>query len=127
MDNTVIITSKKSLLEYLSGLPDECVVIQPAWSFWGSIRAATKKHPNLSMDVRMFLPEDAFQTPDDIRGLKHLGFVPILFAKPDIAKEYLTSHALELRDKSLAQQTLPNSATDKHGEHGNIKRRVKYG
>lgn len=93
----IIITTKKEFLKYLEdNLPEDAIIIEPAWGVHGQVRCATKKKPNASVDIRMFFGNDIIiESDSDIRNLNKLKFLPVSFIYGKEKEQILTEKALE--------------------------------
>jgi hypothetical protein len=94
-----IITDKKTLIKYISGLPDDVVIITPVCEPL-KLFAASKKRPNLREDVALSFAPDMFKDPGDCMQLELINIIPVGWITAENAKRHLT-------DKSFPKVRLP--------------------
>lgn len=99
-ENFVIVGNKQGLLNWLSKLPDDAIIIQPTWDLHGQIKCPTPKYPNPSIDVRLNLAQELIIDSDKtIHNLRKLNFIPIFWVAGDKIPTTLTENAIELAHK----------------------------
>ena len=88
-----VVTDKKSMLDWLTKLPDDAIVIRPVCDVL-QLRASSKRKPNMRIDIAFWMADDLFQRPDDIGGLEAFGIIPFFWIRPEKAKSFMTTKAL---------------------------------
>jgi hypothetical protein len=99
MSDVCVVMRKKDILKQLAdAIPDDAIVIMPAWGLHGQMTGATQKN-DPHWGVKFILDADILCEPKFVGAINALHFAPVTWMESEKAKRYINQHGFELADK----------------------------